>query len=60
MTDRGKPKVLITPLSTGTRIEKGIREGWITPGNGEPLRRLRRRFKADRPLQEILDEDRGE
>ena len=59
--EQGRPKVIIGPvIDTRTRIEQGIREGWIRPGNGQPLKPLKRGFKAKRSLQEMLDEDRGD
>jgi prevent-host-death family protein len=60
VTDRGKPKALIVPLPVEDRIEQGIREGWIRPGNGERMKPLKRRFKGRHSIQELLDEDRGE
>ena len=30
VTDRGVPKAMLTPLSGESRIEQGIREGWIS------------------------------
>jgi prevent-host-death family protein len=60
VTDRGRPKVQITPLPAEDRIAQGIREGWITPGDGRRLKPIKRRFKGKRTIQEILDEDRGE
>lgn len=33
---RGKPVAQIAPLPSRGRIEQGIAEGWIRPGNGEP------------------------
>lgn len=61
VTERGRPKALIAPIPGGrSRIEQGIREGWIRPGNGERMKPLKHRFKASRSIQEMLDEDRGE
>jgi prevent-host-death family protein len=60
VTDRGRPVAILGPLPTEDLIEQGIREGWITPGNGEPPPKRWRRFKATRSIQELLDEDRGE
>lgn len=61
VTERGRPKALIAPIPGGPdRIEQGIREGWIRPGNGERMKPLKRGFKASRSIQEMLDEDRGE
>jgi prevent-host-death family protein len=36
VTDRGKPKALLGPLRDTSAVERGIREGWLHPGNGEP------------------------
>jgi len=60
VTERGRPKALIIPLPGRTRIQDGLREGWIRPGNGERMRALKRRYKGKRSIQEMLDEDRGE
>ncbi|MBC7643640.1 MAG: type II toxin-antitoxin system prevent-host-death family antitoxin [Thermoleophilia bacterium] len=30
VTDRGVPKAMLTPLGGESRIEQGIREGWIS------------------------------
>lgn len=64
ITDRGRPKALVVPIPSGDpvedRIQQGIREGWIRPGNGERPQPIKRRFKISRTIQELLDEDRGE
>jgi prevent-host-death family protein len=36
VTDRGVPKAVLGPIPGRDRIAEGIREGWVTPGNGEP------------------------
>lgn len=59
VTDRGKPKALLAPLPGPLRIEEGIAEGWVSPGNGEALAQTRRRFSVDATVQEMLDDDRG-
>jgi prevent-host-death family protein len=59
VTDRGRPIARIGPLSAEERIQQGIEEGWIRPGNGMPPERIKRRFKVDTSIQEMLDEDRG-
>ncbi len=59
ITDRGRPKAVIGPLPGRDRIEQGIAEGWITPGNGGPLPPVQR-YPTRRTVQEVLDEDRGE
>jgi prevent-host-death family protein len=60
VTDRGRLVAILGPLRAEDVIEEGIREGWITPGNGKPPPRTWRRFPASRSIQELLDEDRGE
>lgn len=59
VTDRGRPKAVLGPVPGRARIEDGIREGWITPGTGSPLRTVRR-AKASRRVLDALAEDRGE
>ena len=61
VTDRGKPKATLGP-ATETAIERGIREGWIRPGSGEPLTFPRVRFKGTGPktTTEIIREDRDD
>ena len=61
VTDRGKPKATLGP-ATETAIERGIREGWIRPGNGKPPRFPRKGFKGigTRSTTEIIREDRDD
>jgi len=59
VTDRGKPKALIVPL-TGTEIvERGVREGWIVRGEPETPRPVQR-ARSRRRVLELLAEDRDE
>ena len=58
VTDRGVPKAVLGPLPGKLRIEEGIAEGWITPGDPsvgwtdfEPVEPLR-------PSEELFAEDR--
>lgn len=62
VTSHGKPKVAIGPVPVEERIERGIREGWIRPGSGEPPTPFRPRYRSRtrRTVQDVLDEDRGE
>lgn len=61
VTDRGTPKALLGPLPGSDNIERGIREGWITPARSRgPHPNVWRRFEAKRALGEILAEDRGD
>lgn len=59
VTERGRPKAILGPLSGELRLQQGIAEGWIRPGNGTRPAPLRRRFRIDKTIQELLDEDRG-
>jgi prevent-host-death family protein len=59
VTRRGKARAEIGPLSTESRIEQGIQEGWIKPGRpGGLLTRRRRRFKGRMTIVEAMAEDR--
>ena len=57
--DRGEPKAMIGPVPGRINLERGIAEGWIRKGNGEPVQPVRR-FKASRTIQQALRDDRGE
>lgn len=60
VTDRGVPKAVLGPIPGQDRIEQGIHEGWITPGNGEPAlpaQPVAPRPGA-RPTTELIAEDR--
>ncbi|HEX9236158.1 MAG TPA: type II toxin-antitoxin system prevent-host-death family antitoxin [Actinomycetota bacterium] len=60
VTDRGRPIARLGPLSPHDRIEQGIREGWITPGDGSPPPEVWQGFHSDMTVEELLAEDRGE
>jgi prevent-host-death family protein len=60
ITERGRPKATLGPVPTAARIELGIGQGWISAGNGQSPPVLRRRYRAVRPLDDVLEEDRGE
>ncbi|MGH2709534.1 MAG: type II toxin-antitoxin system Phd/YefM family antitoxin [Actinomycetota bacterium] len=59
VTERGRPKALLVPLPGQLHLDLGAAEGWVRPGNGEPLARTRRRFAARRTVAAMLAEDRG-
>lgn len=59
VTERGQPKALLTPLPGQVRLDEGIADGWVRPGDGSPPQRVRKRFRASATVQEIVDEDRG-
>lgn len=60
VTDRGKPKAVLGPLPGRGNLERGIAEGWISPGNGEPADVGGPRFRPRQPTADVLTEDRGD
>jgi prevent-host-death family protein len=59
VTHRGRPKAVLGPVLGPSRVEDGIRSGWIAPGSGAPLAPVRRATSPGRVLDAIA-EDRGE
>jgi prevent-host-death family protein len=63
VTDRGKAKAELRPLSVEARIEQGIEEGWIRPGRPGPLtgkQRPARGATGRMTIAEAMAEDREE
>jgi prevent-host-death family protein len=61
VTDRGRAKAELRPLSADQRIQQGIEEGWIRPGRpGGLAARERPRFKGTMTIAESMAEDREE
>lgn len=61
VTDRGRAKAEIGPLSVEERVEQMVRERRITPPRlSGPPPLPTRRFKARLTVQEMMDEDRGD
>lgn len=58
VTDRGRPKALLTPLPGRLRLEEGIEEGWVREPAG-PSCGPWRRFGASRTVSDMVVEDRG-
>lgn len=58
VTDRGRPVARLVPLDGTSAIDRGIDEGWIEPPRRTTLAPTAR-FRADRSIAEVLDEDRG-
>ena len=57
VTDRGQPKALLTGIPQEQAVARGIREGWLKPGESAepaPVQRVRTRKRA----LELLREDR--
>lgn len=61
VTDRGRSKATLGPLSLENRLEQLIREGRVTPPR-EPGRPPlpAKRYKGLKTVQELMDEDRGD
>ena len=60
VTDRGRPKATLGPIPMTETMERGIREGWISPGNGRPPALDAKPIHAARTISEVLDEDGGD
>jgi len=59
VTERGRPKAILAPLPGTSRVEEGIAAGWVRPAKERPAGPWRR-FRATRPVSDLLTEDRGE
>jgi prevent-host-death family protein len=59
VTDRGRPKAVLGPVLGPSRIEEGIRAGWITPARATALGPVTR-VAARRRVLDAIAEDRGE
>jgi prevent-host-death family protein len=57
VTHRGQPKALLSPIRDEATVERGIREGWLTPGEDVAPRLVQRARSRYRTL-ELLIEDR--
>ncbi len=58
VTDRGRPVAQLGPLTGFSAVERGIDEGWIEPPKRVGLAPAPR-FRAERSVLDVLDEDRG-
>jgi len=58
VTDRGRPKAVLSGLPGRERVEEGIAEGWITPSTSDGLAPLEP-VAGERSIQDALDQDRG-
>jgi prevent-host-death family protein len=57
VTDRGRPKALLTPIRDEQVIARGLREGWLSPGEDVAPTRVQR-VRSRRRASELLREDR--
>jgi len=57
ITDRGRPKALLTGIRQEQAVARGIREGWLSPGaDSRPV--TVQRARAGKRALELLREDR--
>ena len=59
VTDRGRPKAILGPLPGKVDLDRGIDEGWLTPGLGSEPAVSRRRHVTGSSIAEAMSEDRG-
>lgn len=59
VTERGRAKAVLGPVPGRGRIDRGIVEGWITPGTDGPLEPVAP-LPARRTVLEVLADDRGD
>lgn len=59
VTDRGRPKAILGPVPSAIDLERGIEEGWLTPGVDEPPTVGRRRHQSGTSIADAMSEDRG-
>jgi len=57
ITDRGRPKALLTGIRQDQIVERGISEGWLSPGEDSAPASVQRVRSGKRAL-ELLREDR--
>ncbi|GMV40071.1 MAG: hypothetical protein AMXMBFR64_17870 [Myxococcales bacterium] len=58
VTDRGRPKAILGPVPSPSRLDQGVREGWVCSGSGEAPHPVQR-VQARSPVLGALSEDRG-
>lgn len=59
VTDRGRPKAVLGPVLGPSRMEEGIRAGWITPARATSLPAVVR-APSNRSVLTVIAEDRDE
>lgn len=60
VTDRGVPKAVLGPMPGRLRLEEGISQGWVRPGDGTPPARVVPRVRGRMRSEDAILEDRGE
>jgi prevent-host-death family protein len=57
--DRGQPRAMLVPIGDPRTIERGVREGWLSPGEERPPRPVRRGRSRHRILDLLRDDRDG-
>jgi prevent-host-death family protein len=58
VTDRGRPKARIVPVTDRGTLQRGIDEGWIRPALRQGTLGAGARHRSTRRVDDVLDEDR--
>jgi len=59
VTERGKPKAVLAPLSGRSALAEGLAQGWVTRESDAAPLAIARRVKGRRSVKALLAEDRG-
>ncbi|MBT9560093.1 MAG: type II toxin-antitoxin system prevent-host-death family antitoxin [Myxococcales bacterium] len=59
VTDRGVPKAILGPAPGMSRLEVGIREGWIRAGSDAPIKPVAAQ-RSPLTIADVLADDRGD
>lgn len=59
VTDRGRPKARLVPVSDAGALRRGVDEGWIRPAQRERAVGTGARHRSTRRTGDVLDEDRA-
>jgi prevent-host-death family protein len=52
VTERGRPKALLTPIRDDRTVERGIAEGWLSPGEKRRPQRVQR-ARSRKPARQL-------
>jgi prevent-host-death family protein len=58
ITERGKPKAMLSPIPGKARLDQAAAEGWVAPAARRGLRPVQRQ-PASRRVLEVIAEDRA-
>jgi prevent-host-death family protein len=59
VTDRGRARAILAPITDDSRVDEGAKEGWIRPGSGAPPRVVAR-HPGCTTVAAVLDDDRAD